>query len=420
MMRDLSRVRQLLSERRSGYTLPQPFYRDPYIFELDLEAVWSNSWIFVAFDIELPRPGSYLALTIGRTQIILVRGRDNLVRGFFNTCRHRGAQLCTDGKGRTQRLVCPYHQWSYDLDGRLAVARGMDARFDTADHGLMPIRVESFGGTIYVCLSDNPPDFKAYRAAFEPLVAPYKLQDAKVAVEQVIVEKANWKLAMENARECAHCQVGHPDLCVTLVDFFTLDYGKESEPVIADFAKKMRESGRPVSSVEGEWFSVGHMPIKPGMKSITMDGEYSVKNLLMNEEGLGALRWTIQPHCYNVGLPDYIFTFSAIPVGPEETVIHSKWLVQKDAVEGIDYTVDRLKRLWWQTNEEDVRLTEGNQRGVNSIGYRPGPYLEPAESGCSAFADWYCRKLEEHLTVERSAPLSKTAFGASEAIAAVV
>ncbi|WP_413992331.1 aromatic ring-hydroxylating oxygenase subunit alpha [Labrys okinawensis] len=408
-MYDTSRIHELLSQRREGFMLPQPFYNEAQIFEFDMDAIFKTSWIFVAFDIELPKVGSYLAMSIGRTPIVLVRGRDGLVRGFFNTCRHRGAQLCSDGKGRAQRIVCPYHQWSFDLDGRLAVARGMNSDFEIENYGLIPIRVESVEGTIYVCLSDSPPDFAPFRDAFAPLVAPYRLKDAKIAAEQIILEKANWKLAMENARECAHCAVGHPDLCLTLVDFFTLDYENEQDPHLVEYARRLKESGRPVGAVEGDWFSTGHMPLKPGKKSITMDGDYVVQKHLMSEPGLGALRWTLQPHCYNVGLQDYIFTFSAIPVSAEETLIHSKWLVHGEAIEGVDYSVDELQKLWKVTNEQDVVLTERNQRGVNSIGYRPGPYIEGAESGCQKFADWYCAEAHEYLRKAEPDRAAKTA-----------
>lgn len=396
-MHDLEKLEHLLGARRPGFTLPQPFYNDAWIFEVDLEVIFKNSWLFVAFDVELPTVGSYLATTIGRTPIILVRGRDGIVRAFFNTCRHRGSQLCSDGKGKTPRIVCPYHQWSYDLDGRLRAAPGLSRDLDLAEYGLIPISVESVGGTLYACLSDNPPDFAPFRTAFAPLVGPFRLQEAKVAVEQIILEKANWKLAMENARECFHCPVSHPDLCLSLVDFFTLDYEKTTDPHIREFADRLVASGRSVGSTEGEWFSTGHMPLKADRKSITMDGEYVVKKRLTKEVGLGALRWTIQPHCYNVGLEDYFFTFSAMPISPTQTLIHSKWLVHKDAVEGVDYTVDELKRLWWLTNEQDVVLTERNQRGVDSLGYRPGPYVAGAESGCLKFVDWYCDELGKFL-----------------------
>ncbi|MGI4765143.1 MAG: aromatic ring-hydroxylating oxygenase subunit alpha, partial [Janthinobacterium lividum] len=112
-MHDTHRIRALLDARRPGHTLPQPFYTDPNLLRFDLDAVFGRSWIMVGFDCEIPRPGSYMALTIGASPVVILRDRDGVVRGFHNACRHRGAQICAEGTGRRSLLVCPYHQWSY-------------------------------------------------------------------------------------------------------------------------------------------------------------------------------------------------------------------------------------------------------------------------------------------------------------------
>ncbi|MEZ5831981.1 MAG: aromatic ring-hydroxylating dioxygenase subunit alpha [Dongiaceae bacterium] len=396
-MPDYAHVAKALGDRRPGFTLPQPFYTDLDIHRFDLEAIFSTSWLFVAFEVELPTAGSFLSMRVGLTPIVLVRGRDGVVRGFFNSCRHRGAQICAEGRGHSQRLVCPYHQWAYDLDGSKLTARGLGPELDKRDFGLVEIRVETVGGTIYVCLADSPPDFEPFRAAFGPLISHYHLDKTRVAYEQVIVERANWKLAIENARECAHCRVGHPELCRTNVDVFTLDYHDEANQQMHAFTERLTRKGRGVGPFEGDWFSTGHVPLQPGMRSMTMDGNYVVKKLLTEDTDLGVLRWSLQPHCYNLALPDYVFTFSAMPISADETVIHSKWLVREDAIEGVDYELEEFVRLWTLTNNQDVRLTELNQRGVASAGYRPGPYMKGAEDWCLRFVDWYCQKATHYL-----------------------
>ena len=211
-MHDWTRVLDLLGGSTADYTLPQAFYTDPDLYEFDVSAVFTRSWLLIGFEAELPDPGSYLAVTIGRNPIVIVRGRDRVVRAFHNTCRHRGAQICADGHGRNPKLVCPYHKWTYELDGRLIGAIRMPGDFRLEEHALGAVRVELLAGCIYVALSDEAPDFSPFRAAAAPLLAPYKMTDAKLAFESTLVEKANWKLVMENARECYHCAACHPEL----------------------------------------------------------------------------------------------------------------------------------------------------------------------------------------------------------------
>ena len=116
-------VRTLLHQRRSGFSLPQAFYVDPEIFKADLEAVFATDWLFACNACEIGKPGDHLTLTIGNNSVVILRDRDGEVRAFHNTCRHRGSRICAEEKGRVNRLVCPYHQWVYELDGRLIHAR---------------------------------------------------------------------------------------------------------------------------------------------------------------------------------------------------------------------------------------------------------------------------------------------------------
>src|SRR6202012_3972817 len=97
--------------------------------------VFARSWLMIGFEVEFPESGSFLSLTIGRNPILLVRGRDGVIRGFHNTCRHRGSQICAEGKGRSSRLICPYHKWTYDLDGRLIGAARMGSDFHAERYG---------------------------------------------------------------------------------------------------------------------------------------------------------------------------------------------------------------------------------------------------------------------------------------------
>jgi Rieske 2Fe-2S family protein len=376
--------------------LPQAFYTDADMFAFDMAEVFTRSWLFVALEAELPSTGSHLALTIGRNPIVLVRGRDQVIRAFHNTCRHRGSQICADGSGRSATLVCPYHSWTYALDGRLIGAARMPSGFDLREHALKSVAVGRAAGCIYLAIGPEAPDFAPFGAALETLLDPYRLTETKLAHESVLIERANWKLVMENARECYHCASAHPELGrsfpVMIRPNFTFDRDPHGE---LSFAERMDRLGLTHAPAEGSWWHSARYPLNAGMESISMDGKPVVARRLIDSAatGIGGVRCASEPNSFCHALPDYCFTFTALPLGPEETKVVSKWFVHRDAVEGIDYDVDRLTETWVQTNLQDRFLAENNQRGVNGYGYTPGPYSKDAEDFVIRFARWYRAQL---------------------------
>jgi Rieske 2Fe-2S family protein len=403
-MPDLERISALFDARKPGHSLPQALYNDPDVFAFDLEAIFARSWLLVGFEVELPKPGSYLALTIGQWPIVVVRDRAGKLGAFHNSCRHRGAQICADGRGSSARLVCPYHRWTYELTGELVHASRMGEDFDPAEHSLKPIHVESVGGALYICLAEIPPPIADFREKFEPLIAPHNMKDAKVAYQSVLVEKANWKLVMENARECYHCAGQHPELSasfpISASAYF--DFGEDRR--IEAYNARMAAAGLPLGPVEGEWWEAIRFPLNEGFRSMTIDGEPVVKKPMCEagDGDIGSLRWAIEPHSFCHATADHLFMFSALPVGPNETLVVSKWLVHKDAVEGVDYDVEKLAELWTKTNLQDLELAENNQRGVNALGYTPGPYSQEAETLVMHFVDWYCARATGYIDAERA------------------
>jgi glycine betaine catabolism A len=385
------RILGLLEQSKPGHSLPQAFYTDPDVYAFDIAEVLTRSWFMIGFTSELAGSGAYLSVTIGPHPILTVRGRDNVIRAFHNTCRHRGAQICPEGAGSSPRIVCPYHRWTYDLDGRLMAAARMPDELSLAEHSLVPIRTEILSGCIYITLSDAAPDFGPFRAATQPYLDPYRLGDTRLAFESVLTEKANWKLVMENARECYHCLTSHPDLKLSFPLVFESDLKVSGGPPPEVFEQAMSKRGLCVGPDCGSWWHVGRYPLNPGVETVSMDGRAVVSVPLMETGGepLGGLRWATEPNSFCHAFTDYAFMFSAIPVGPQETRVISKWLVSSKAREGIDYDIERLSSVWTRTNLQDRALAENNQRGVNGIGYRPGPYAPGAEELVIRFNDWY-------------------------------
>ena len=144
----------MLASRARNFSLPQPFYNDARLFALDMQEIFGKEWLFASMTCEIPAKGNYMTLEIGDNPVILVRGNDGVVHGFHNVCRHRGSRLCVSEKGKVAKLVCPYHQWTYELDGRLLFAGSdMGKGFDLGQYGLKPVHVRTAGGFIFVSLA---------------------------------------------------------------------------------------------------------------------------------------------------------------------------------------------------------------------------------------------------------------------------
>jgi phenylpropionate dioxygenase-like ring-hydroxylating dioxygenase large terminal subunit len=395
-------VLELLSTRRKFFSLPRAFYADREIFNLDLEAIFYKRWIFAGAECEIPNPGDYFTLAIGTTPILVLRDETGAIQAFFNTCRHRGSKICLAEKGAVKRLVCPYHQWTYDLTGRLVATGRMHEGFDRDEYGLNPVNVRTAGGTIYICLAKEAPDFNAYGPLIEPYLAPHDLANAKLAHETHVVVKGNWKLVMENSRECFHCPARHRELMQTFLHDYNFAEPGDDQFVYA-FWERCSILGLPSQDREDDDFRIVRLPLRKGALSTTMDGKSAVARLLgtMPTNDAGSVRWVHFPSTFNHAFADYAVLVRMLPVGPQETLFTTKWLVNRDAEEGRDYDRETLVRVWSATNDQDKVLVERNQEGVNSVGFTPGPYSQYAEQGVIRFVEWYCATLRTHLDTQR-------------------
>jgi len=395
---------RLIRNRRAGFSLEQPFYTDPDFFRLDMELIWYRDWLFVGHDCEIAKPGGFFTVQVGAYPVVVVRGRDGLIRAFHNSCRHRGSRVCTSAKGTSAKLVCPYHQWTYDLDGSLVFARQMAEGFRTEDFGLKAVACESVAGYIFICLAEEPTDFAPFRALMEPYFAPHRLTEAKIAHETTIVEKGNWKLVWENNRECYHCAGNHPELCKTFPEAPTVTGVNEvdDDPEMQAHWASCEAAGLPARfRIDGAGqYRATRAPLLRDAVSYTMTGRPSVRRNLSDQVGagrIGTLMLYHYPTTWNHVLIDHAVTFRVLPLGPEETAVTTKWLVHKDAVEGVDYDLAELIHVWTETNDQDRRIVEENAFGIRSPAYEPGPYSELHEGGVIQFLDWYARFLEPRL-----------------------
>jgi glycine betaine catabolism A len=398
-------ISALLQKDRKGHTLPRELYVSEEAFAFDTQVMLKSVWLYACTAAHVKSPGDYFVFELANNSIIIVRGRDMQVRAFWNSCRHRGSKICLDQKGRAPRLMCPYHQWTYGLDGKLLAARSMAEDFDKANHGLNPVALENIGGLIFVCMADNPPPITQVKADIAEQIAAYDLENLKVAVQDDYIEDANWKLVMENNRECYHCDVGHPELISVLG---TTGFGKDA-PADGHLAIKRREwqalgiDRDVIEFPDGWWHRVARLALANGAVTQSIDGKLACKKLIgpFKEPETSSLSVWTQPNSWHHFCCDHVVTFSLTPIGPDKTLLRTSWLVHADAVEGVDYDPDHLAALWRATNTQDGHFSMINHQGIASDGYQQGPYAVE-EKLVEDFKNFYVDRAKAALNAELS------------------
>ena len=394
-----------LLARRANHGLDRELYCDPGVYQTDLEQIFYREWLFAIPACELAGTGAYATLQVGAYPVVVVRGGDGVIRAFHNVCSHRGQRLCSKETGSTPKLVCPYHQWTYDLDGKLLYAREMGPEFDPAAHGLKKLHCIDLGGMVFICLAEVPPPIADLAKNLMRFLAPSGLKDAKVAYSSTIIENGNWKLVIENNRECYHCSGAHPSLCLTFSDNPTIsamDGPESASPEILAHWARCEAHGLPsrfTHAPDMQW-RLARVPLLNNAESYTMDTKAAVARRLgqMPFNDAGSLLFFHYPNTWNHFLGDQAIVFRVLPISATETQVTTKWLVHKDAVEGVDYDLNNLTEVWMRTNDEDRQVVEENQKGILSPAYEPGPYSTVHEEGVIQFVDWYAGLMTERLS----------------------
>jgi Rieske 2Fe-2S family protein len=391
----------LIGARRPGHALARDFYTDSAVFDLDMERMLLRHWFCAGHLSSIPRAGDYLVVDLGPESVIVVRTPANEVRALLNVCRHRGSRLLAGRSGKVQssRLTCPYHAWSYDLDGNLLVARQMPESFRHADIGLKSLPVRVMEGLIFTTFAKEPLDLGGAAEALGASAGVHGWASAKIAHREMYSIKANWKLAVENYMECYHCTPAHPEFAKRHV------YARPAEQRMELERAGRRRSealGIVVPDVDhygcaapagGESVAVMRSALHEGMVSATDDGR-SVARLMgsFSAPDGNSTYFDIGPISDFLAYPDHGVIYRFIPRTVDQTEMEVIWLVHEAAVEGVDYDVDRLTWLWKTTSAEDKKIVEMNQAGVNSRFFEPGPYSRQ-ELYAARFVDWYLKEL---------------------------
>jgi phenylpropionate dioxygenase-like ring-hydroxylating dioxygenase large terminal subunit len=337
-----------------GFSLPGWIYRDAEFLQAEKERIFAASWQIVCHLSEIPNPGDYHTLDFLGEPVVAVRGGGNRVQSFFNVCRHRAARLL-EGRGHCAgRIVCPYHAWSYDLDGRLTSLpqRGEFSDFSREAYGLKPVETEIYKGFVFVRLKPGLPGVAEMLGAYEGELAAYRLEELQpLGRVSLRTRRVNWKNVTDNYSDGMHISVAHPGL----TRLFGQSYGIEARPWVDKMSGQLRDVP---SSQRSERMYQAILPRAPH---------------LPEERQRLWLYFKLWPNVAFDIYPDQIDFMQMIPISPTETLIREIAYAHPDGrreMRAARYLNLRINR---RVSAEDNALIERVQTGMGSRSYTPGP-----------------------------------------------
>lgn len=337
-------------------TLPGRDYHDPAVYEADRNRIFHSLWSCIGREEQLAEPGDYLTQELAGESLLVTRTLGGELRGHYNVCRHRGTRLA-DGCGHVRKvLTCPYHAWSYDLEGKLVGTPNVheEEGFDKAAHPLRRVHVETWAGFVFVNLADDPPPLREWLASDpdNPLwFDKYRVEDLRIGRELTYEVAANWKIIVENFNECLHCPTVHPEL-VQIVPIYRKGEVEERDGwwgnSLADGAGSFTTTG------------ASGLPALPGIDATdahTYYGFHVFPNVLLNF------------------MPDSVMYYLLLPRGPEHTTVISNYLFRPETIEGVDGfegKAGEIVKFWDLVSRQDWGICERAQTGVRSRSYAGG------------------------------------------------
>jgi phenylpropionate dioxygenase-like ring-hydroxylating dioxygenase large terminal subunit len=336
-------------------TLPARYYVDADHFLRERERLFGHMWVAVGREEDVRDAGQYVVVDVAGESVIVTRDGDGGLRAFFNVCRHRGTRLCTEPKGRLAgRIQCPYHAWTYGLDGRLVAAPHMEGTpgFACDDIRLAAVAVDAWDGHLFVSLDSSPAKLADQVGALAGKFAAWRMGELRRAYRVAYDVKANWKLIVQNYSECVHCPVIHPAL-QKLSHYLTGD----NDPATPT------------------WLG-GRMELRPEVGTMSRDGRRrrAVLPGLDAEQQRHVYYYALLPNLLLSLHPDYVMTHILWPRASDRTEIWCDWHFHPREFEDPAFDPADAIDFWDDTNREDWRVSELSQLGIGSRAYTPGPF----------------------------------------------
>ncbi|MEV1292166.1 aromatic ring-hydroxylating dioxygenase subunit alpha [Pseudonocardia sp. NPDC049635] len=354
-------------------TLAGHYYTDPQIFRAEQDRIFHTGWFCAVLAADLERPGQYETVRVGRESVLVTRRRDGRIAAYLNVCRHRGARLCTEERGEVRRsFQCPYHAWTYGLDGKLVAAPNLTRMpdVDKSEWGLHAVHVREWLGYVWLSLAEHPPSFDETviadvtgRLGSPDAIVGYDVANLRLGRRISYDVAANWKQIVENFMECYHCATIHPELTDVLPEF--------------------------ADGLAAQYF-VGHgAAFGDDVAGFTVDGSPGVERIpgVTPEQDRRYYAVTIRPQVFLNLVPDHVVFHRMFPLAPDRTQVVCDWLYLPGVIEsGAD--IDRSVELFHRVNQQDFAACERCQVAMGSRAYEKGGVLVPGEHHIGEFHDW--------------------------------
>jgi Rieske 2Fe-2S family protein len=360
----------------SVHTLPGRYYTSAEIFAAEQERIFAGGWVCAGRSEQAAEPGMYFLAELAGENLIVVRDGAGGLHAHFNVCRHRGTRMCEADQGRFgETIMCPYHAWTYTLDGRLVGARHMqDAPgFRKEDWPLRSAAVAEWDGFVFVNLAPEPEPFAQVFAPLADRFAEWGVGALRRGAQVVYDVAANWKLIVQNYSECYHCPLIHP----ALVELSPWQSGRND-------------------LTEGPFLG-GYMDLNHDSESMTVGGGTARPFLpdLGEENRRRVYYYSIFPNLLLSLHPDYVMAHTLWPLAVDRTRVICEWHFDAAALASAGFDPSDAVGFWNTTNLQDWHVCELSQQGVSSRAYSPGPYAQ-AEGLLWQFDQEYLRVLGEH------------------------
>ena len=389
-----------LPDNKKDRALPSVFYTSQQVFELEKSSIFKRVWHPAGHISMLPETGCYLTYDIFGESLLLVRTDSVTIRAFANVCLHRGAPVCITSKGKCKKFTCPYHGWTYELNGKLINTRNQSVRSENSN--LTELEVVLWNGVIFSAPEGGKQALQAELNSLEEIFSIHGIREARTVCKETLKAKVNWKLFVENFLECYHCLINHPEL--TSVEAHieqmekadSLNYFRDR----SNFITSMNSLAYPhtddqhISTKVTTWGIINSHPIGNNRLCETQDGSPVTVPMGKIKSHYGGFNYgSVGPFLHTTICSDYAVLFRFLPQEFDSTVVDIIWLVNETSPTLSNEQIEKLKWLWFTTIQQDIAITEKVQKNLSSQYYSASPYVF-TEYESMNFIKWYYSQLE--------------------------